>query len=90
MVEHSPLLTGSKKRRRENDSMERNIVLTNKLEEFSVLWISPPILPIFCSIGSNGDISDRSIEPYIEDFIFKTLFWYWNTPLKVTSNTSFL
>ena len=70
--------------------MEWDVILSDELEEFSVLRIPPPILPVLCGIGCNGDISDRSIEPNVEHLLVITFLWYRNSPLQVTGYAPFL
>ena len=53
----------------------------------------PPALPVkaclacflklICQLGSDGDISDRGIEPYIEHFVLVASLWHRDTPFQI-------
>ena len=81
---------------REDDAMEHDIVLADEVNETS-LWVLPPLLPcaplLRMSIAEFlgvRDISDRSIEPYVEHFALGTLYRHRNTPIEVASHCTWL
>ena len=66
--------------------MEDDIVLSDEMHELRILAL-PPLLPAlrkkFLSIGN---ISDRSIEPHIENLSVRTFYRNRNTPVEVTAH----
>jgi hypothetical protein len=68
--------------------VESDIVLAHKLEQFHVLFVLPPLLPLVSIACSNRDVADRSIEPNVEHFLFELFKRYRGSPLKVPSDAS--
>ena len=70
--------------------MEHDVVLSDEVNELCILAL-PPLLPRhrekFLCIGN---ISDRSVEPYIENLSVRSLYRYRNTPVKVTAHGTWL
>ena len=70
--------------------MEHDVVLSDEVYETCIL-VLPPLLPCTMLLGvlvaqllCVGDISDRGVEPYIENLAVSTLHGYRDTPVKVT------
>lgn len=88
MMNHSPVILGTKLRAREDDRVERNIVFTHELIEFDIVRILPPLLPLLGVASCNAGVSNRSIEPDIEHLVFKTRHRNRSTPFKITGNAT--
>ena len=67
MVEHGPWTTVPKLHGREVDHVEVDVVLAHELEKPDMLFVEPPLLPLWCIICSDTWVADRSIEPDICD-----------------------
>ena len=66
--------------------MEDDIVLSYEVHELRILAL-PPLLPALRKeLLSVRDISDRGIEPHIEDLSVSTLHRHRHTPVKVTAH----
>ena len=70
--------------------MERNVVFSHELIESHLFRVLPPFGPVLSVIGSDGNVTNRGIEPDIEHFIFILFQWDWNTPLEISGDTSVL
>ena len=90
MVEHGPLLARGKLGCREHDRMERDVVLSDELEQVRSLGIEPPLLPVVREVGCNRYVADRSVEPDIEDLVLVARFRNGNAPLEITGYAPFL
>ena len=67
--------------------MERYIILPHKLVKLNLFGVLPPLhIPFTKQIGCNRDITDRSVEPDIEDLMPVLLGWDSDAPFEVTSD----
>ena len=64
--------------------MERDVVLSDELEQLGCLRLVPPALPIFSTVGNNGYIPYGSIKPDIEYFVLVSGFWNGDTPFQIS------
>mmetsp|Transcript_23818 Transcript_23818/g.33561 ORF Transcript_23818/g.33561 Transcript_23818/m.33561 type:complete len:256 (+) Transcript_23818:1369-2136(+) len=68
--------------------MERNVVFPHKLHQLNILRIFPPLFPLVCVVGCDGQVADRSIEPHVEDFVCKAIERNRCAPLQVSRDTA--
>ena len=61
-MQRGPVTTVSQEHAGEEYGMEVDIIFTHKLEEFHILGIEPPLLPLRGKVGCDARVSDRSIE----------------------------
>ena len=74
----------------EDDAVENDVIFSDEMDH-TRRFIFPPFGPISVFLGLRlakfdriGDISDRSIKPYIEHFTFRAFYRNGNTPVEVT------
>ena len=67
MIDECVRIMSAQLRRRENDRMEGNIVLGHEFVVDHLLLILPPAFPFFSVTSSDAQITDRCIEPHVED-----------------------
>ena len=53
MVQHGPLVAGTKLRRGKDDGVEGNVVLAHELVQADILRVVPPLLPLICVVRSD-------------------------------------
>jgi len=68
--------------------VERNIIFTHELNQLDIFRVLPPFLPLVGVVSSDGNVSNWSIVPNVEDLVFISLKRNRNTPLQISSNTS--
>ena len=68
--------------------MESDVVLAHELVELDVVVVLPPLLPLI-SVGScDGKVTDRGIEPNVEDLVGEFLDGNWGAPLEISGDAS--
>ena len=70
--------------------MEWDIVLSDELEKLCILRIPPPVFPVFNLVSCYRDVSDRSIEPDIEDLVLIAWLVDRDSPLQIAGDASLL
>ena len=63
--------------------MERDVVLSNELEEVNVLRLLPPIPPVVGIVSGDGYVAYWGVEPYVEDLVLVAFLWNGNAPLEI-------
>ena len=75
---------------REYDAMEYDIIFSDEVNQ-TRFRVFPPCFP---AVGKKffgvGDVSDRSVKPYIEHFSFCSFYGNRDTPIKVTAYGTWL
>ena len=56
MIDEGVVVIGSKEGAREDNRVERNIVLSHELVELYLVRVLPPFFPLRCVAGSDGKI----------------------------------
>jgi len=83
VMKKSPTLLGCNQGGGEDHCVERNVIFTHELIEPDI-FVLPPFFVIFLKkIGSNRDISNRSIEPDIKNFVLELLDGNRDTPFEI-------
>ena len=57
---------GSNQGGREDDAVERHVVLGHELVELHLLGILPPLLPLLRVVGCDGEVADGRIKPHVK------------------------
>ncbi len=84
VMEEGPALFGGDETGGEDDGVEGDVVFAHELEQLHVL-IDPPLLVVLLQqVCSDRDVSDRSIEPHVEDLLLELLDRHRHTPFQVT------
>ena len=83
-----PRLARTNQSRREDHSMESDIVLAHELIQLDVVLVLPPLLPEVCVGRRDRNIADRSIEPDIEDLVGELVDGDFGAPLEIASDAS--
>ena len=60
VLHHRPLVPRAEKRGREDDGVERDVVLAHELHHLDVLWRLPPPLPLWGVAGGDRDVPTRT------------------------------
>ena len=75
--------------RREDDAVEHNVVLADKVNQARIVAL-PPLLPSAPALGvalaeffGVRYVADGRVEPNVKHFALRSLNWHRNTPLKV-------
>lgn len=90
MMEQRPPLPRCDETRREDDRMEWYVIFAHELEEFHIV-VDPPIFVVLLQqVGSDRDVANRSIEPYIKYLLFELFDRYSHTPFQVTGDAFWL
>ena len=87
-MQFGPGLLRTNHGRWEDHSVERDVVLAHELVELDILLVLPPLLPLVGVGGCNRDVTNRGIEPDIEDLLSEFLDRDRRAPLKVASDAS--
>lgn len=88
VVYHGPVFSSGNLDTREDDRVERHVVFTHELIQLYILGVLPPLGPIVSVVGSDARVTDRCVEPDIEDLLFIAFQRNRDTPLQVTSNAA--
>ena len=76
--------------RREDYAVENNIVLAYEVHKLGVGTL-PPFLPtVRQEFLGVGDVSDRRVEPYVQNLAFRALYRNGNAPVKVARHGTWL
>lgn len=68
--------------------MEGNVVLAHKLVQADVLRVVPPLLPLIRVVCCDGNVTNASVEPDVQDLLIVASKRNLGAPLQVTGNTS--
>jgi len=90
VVVHSPGVPSTDLGSREDNTVERHIVLTNELVQLHFLRVAPPELPVIGVIGGNRRVANASLEPHVQHFVFEVIQRDGNTPLEITGDATVL
>src|SRR5687768_16998598 len=75
--------------RGENDAMENDIVLTNKVHQLGVFF-TPVIGPLIGQFLGSRNITNGGIEPYVQYFSFCIWQWHFHAPVAVARHCTAL
>ena len=76
--------------RREHNAMENYIVLAYKMHKFRVRAFPPFFPTVRKKFHGIGYITNRGIEPNIENLPFSTFYGHGNSPVEVSGNSTWL
>lgn len=85
-MKHSPIFLRSNQRRRKNNRMEGNIVLTHELIELHEFALPPIFIGFLEIVGCDWNVSDWSVEPNVKHLAFKLFKRNRNTPFQISSD----
>ena len=72
--------------RREYDTVEHDIILTDKVYQLGILRLPPCLPTLRKKFLSVGNVTDRCIEPHIKHFALSSFHRNRNTPIQVTAH----
>ncbi len=90
MVEHRPRSARAQERAREDDGMERDVVLADELEKLHAFRVLPPRFPVPGVAGGDRDVADGRVEPDVEDLALEPLLGHRDSPGQVARDGALL
>ena len=85
-MELGPWLFGADEGRREDNSVESNVVLAHELVQLDILLVLPPLFPLVGVSSRDRKVADGSIEPDIEDLMLEFFDGNGRAPLQIASD----
>lgn len=71
-----------------DDAVKRNVIFGHELIVVDGLGRLEPFLPIGRIIRCYGEVTDRSVEPHVEDFVLEAVSWHWSSPFEIACDTT--
>lgn len=88
MLHGRPSALAAEERAREDDGVERDVVLAEELHQVDFLVVLPPTPPLVGVRGGDGDVADRRVEPHVEHFVLEALERDRRAPLQVACDAA--
>lgn len=84
---HGVGITRSFQRAREDDRVERHVVLAHELVQLDLVRVLPPLFPLGGVVGRNRKVSNRRVEPNVKDLLPESVHRHRDTPFEITGDT---
>lgn len=73
---------------RGNYSVVWDVILSKELIKLDIIWVAPPLLPLAGIVCGDGCITNASIKPSVDNFVFIARERDRSSPLHVSGNAS--
>lgn len=90
-MQQGPALLAGQQTRREDHSVEGDVVFAHELVQLDFAGVLPPLLVLLLEVvGSDRDVADRGVEPHVEHFLLEALDGDGHSPLQVSGDALWL